>query len=264
MAKRTTKEKEDAIIKAYVEDKLNVRKLAEKFGYKSTCHVRCILKRNNIKPRNKCESLMLCPEEFTNEELEVLVGSLLGDGAITTKRGPQGECQFYEGHCIEQLPYLEWKYEKLKRFIGAKIYPLNHKMLTGNICTTYNLITRKSPLFTDLRRKFYIEDSKESPKKLDKELISKYLTPLSFYVWCMDDGSRSSKNKFHIYSQSFTKKDNEFLQVQIKNKFDIEIEIKPFINGTGFILAISNEYDIATLKDICKNYLHPVFKYKLY
>ncbi|KKL86558.1 hypothetical protein LCGC14_1943540 [marine sediment metagenome] len=251
----------DKIIIAYVDDYLSLREIAKKFNC-SFSGAKRILHKYNIPRRNKCESLNLCPKSFTDKEIQILVGSLLGDGAITAPRGINGESQFYEGHCKRQVPYLAWKYQGLKRFIGCKIYILRHKLPNNVTGVTYNFLTRKSPLFTELRKKFYVDLFKESPKIIDRELTTKWMTPLTLAIWLMDDGHRASRNIVTIQTQSFSKEDNEFLADLLIDRFNLDCKLQAYRNGTGWILKIRDD-KVSQIRQITKRHFHTCLWYKI-
>lgn len=252
----------DELIASYQDGRLSIRKTAEKYNCSSS-GVKRILHKYNIPRRNKCESLNLCPRSFNDREMQILIGSLLGDGACTCPRGPNGESQFYEGHCKKQLPYLKWKHQELKRFIGCQIYILRHKLKNGTIGVTHNFLTRKSPLFTDLRTKFYADlFGKKSPKILDQQLITKWMTPLAFAIWIMDDGHRASRNIITLQSQSFSEEDNIFLAKLLETRFNLTCELQKCVNGTGWILKIRDTH-AECVRNIVEPHFHDCLSYKI-
>ncbi len=254
-------QRKDEICNTYLHTHLSIRQMAAQMNCSSS-GIKRILRKYHIPMRNKCASLNLCPHKFVDTEIQIIIGSLLGDGALTPPRGPNGESQFYEGHGPKQLSYLQWKYDELKRFIGCKIYPLNHTLDNGKTYKTYNFLTRKSVLFTDLRRKFYSSLMKRSDKKLDWSIIAKWMSPLTLAVWLMDDGTRSSKNRFGIECQSFSKPDNEFLVNLLGEKFNLDCKLITSVNGTGWKIQIIDN-NVNQLRILLMPYFCDCLKYKL-
>ena len=199
----------------YTTQRLSIRQVAY--------HIKCspsgikrLLHKYNIPRRNKCASLNLCPDEFTSEEYEFLIGTMLGDGHITKPRGPNGECQLVIGHSPKQKKYIEYKYKLMHRFVGCKIYELNHTLKNGKKYKTLNFSSRKSHLFTKLRDEFY-----PAVKAVPFDLLETHLSAFGLAVWYMDDGYNSPNKGCQFCTQSFSKEDNERLIEFFKEKFGI-------------------------------------------
>lgn len=259
----------DEIISFYLGDYLSIRGISKITGF-SISGIKRVLHKYKIRMRNKCESLNLCPKEFNVEETQIIIGSLLGDGSLSRLKGPKGESHFYEGHGKAQLSYLQWKYDKLKRFIGCRIYPLTHS-LSGKKHTTYNFLTRKSPLFTNLRKSFYVDAHQQDSRKIvPYKIVEKWMTPLTLAVWIMDDGTRTSSHIIQLMSQSFSKDENDFLVKVLYEKFAVISKSVPFENGSGWILSIqtkdntNNKINLENLKKIVSPHIHKDLAYKTF
>jgi len=249
-------DKKEEIIKLYNE-KLSLRAVAKKIGC-SYSGVKRILKKFNVPMRNKCCSLNLCPESFTNEEFQIILGTILGDGHLV-KQKKTGESQLYLGHSIKQQKYIEWKYDKLKRFVGCNIYPLKHKLKYKKEVkehTTLNFVTRKSNLFTKFRNVFYDENGK---KIFPKEFVENNLSPLSLAVWYMDDGY--TRYGFQISTQSFSYEENKEILNILQKKFNLFGKIKEAKNNKFFI--VFNASEKKKLKEIIRKYVVDCMKYKI-
>lgn len=255
----------DKIISLYIDEKKSLREIAKLLN-SSFSGVKRILHKYNIPRRNKCASLKLCPDQFNKEEYQIVLGSVLGDGHVS-KAKPNGESQMYVAHGPKQKDYLIWKYEKLYRFIGCKIYPLKHKLkykeeIKEHI--TWNFLTRKSSLFSGIRNLFY-EKEKDENNKYQKiipiNLLYDKLDLLGLAVWYMDDGCYQ-RSGFSLCTESFTFKDNEKLLNLMKDKFNLEGKIKNAVSENNFILTF-NKRNKNILRDIISSYVVPCMKYKI-
>ena len=76
---------------------------------------------------------------------------------------------------------------------------------------------------SDVKLRYYGKIFYKDGKKIIPNNISKLLTPVSMAVWFMDDGSIKSKHHktLLINTQSFSRKEIEFLQKAIEQKFQI-------------------------------------------
>jgi hypothetical protein len=169
--------------------------------------------RNGIRARslNNQERISCYPSKFTDTQLQVLLGSLLGDGYLD-KSERNLNASFGETHCIKQLPYLLWKKKMLSPF-GTKIKIVKK----GTECV---LSTPHLPVFTKLYRLFYKEKRKGKIKIIPQGFLQKHLKTLGLAVWYMDDGTFCKTHlQSFIYTYCFTKKENYFLRNLICRRF---------------------------------------------
>lgn len=132
---------------------------------------------------------------LTEEQSSVIIGSLLGDGAMRCKSNALLEIN----HCLEQKEYVDWKYKKLYNLV--KTAP---KSRNGNgKRVAYRFTTRSLPELTKFYCWFYQEGNKEIPGHLN-------LNPLTLAVWFMDDGSKSRK-AIYLNTQQFSLKSQKRL-----------------------------------------------------
>jgi len=108
-----------------------------------------------------------------NEEFQVLIGSLLGDGCIIIPTGCKNAI-YEEPKKSSDEEYLKWKAKILRRF-GPRLCYAN-----GYI----KLYTRVHPELTELRKRWY-PNGKRSIVPGDVEKLD----ALGLAVWYQDDGS---------------------------------------------------------------------------
>jgi recombination protein RecA len=117
-----------------------------------------------------------------DQQWQVILGSLLGDGNLSPNRHDRNGVRFRLGHGAKQRDYLDWKVS-----------------LLGNIgCTRRTNVDgasfadfRPLPELAELQRAVYLGDGK---KTISWEYL-KALTPLALAIWFMDDGTFTLRSK---------------------------------------------------------------------
>ena len=208
-------------------------------------NIKCIKVRHNYKYISKNKNLTL--SDLNTVELEILIGSLLGDGSIS-KDG-----RFFCTHSSAQEEYCKWKSEQLKLYntkFNSNISRFDKRTnKTYFSCTFY---TRgNNEFFKNLRKNIYQES-----KQITDELLKLY-TARSLAIHYMDDGYKRSSS-YCICTESFDKKSLEKYIEYCKNNFNIIFKIDnrnrlylPFIFKKQF-------------EKLIKPYIHSTLKYKLH
>ncbi|MBL6274748.1 recombinase RecA [Micromonospora fiedleri] len=119
---------------------------------------------------------------LSEQQWQVVLGSLMGDGALSPNRHDRNGVRFRLGHGEQQVDYLDWKVS-----------------LLGNISHSRRTDTRGAafvdftplPELAELRRAVYLGDGK---KHLSWDYL-KALNPLALAVWYMDDGCFTLRSK---------------------------------------------------------------------
>ncbi len=107
---------------------------------------------------------------ITKHQQDLLTGKLLGDGSLED-RGTANS-RFQVRHSIKQKDYVDWCYQEIKEFTKSSPRRIND---------SYYFRTRSLPMFTRLRKKWYIEGRKTLPSDIK-------LSPFALAIWYMDDG----------------------------------------------------------------------------
>lgn len=145
-------------------------------------------------------------------EVDILIGSILGDGYITTKGKIQIE------HSIKQEDYLIWKYKQLSSIVSGKIiYTTREK--DGFKTQSCRFWTKQ--FFRPWRSIFYI-----NREKVIQEEIKKYLSPLALAVWYMDDGCLRTNNSIILSTESFSTTSLSFLKYGLEERWGITPTIR--------------------------------------
>nr|AAL34375.1 unknown [Lobochlamys segnis]ALO21042.1 putative LAGLIDADG homing endonuclease [Lobochlamys segnis] len=133
--------------------------------------------------------------ELTEEQREIIVGTLLGDCHLETQNNGQTYRLLVEQSKKQHGPFVMHLYEKFKPLVRTppveKKNNLSFKTLSIGPLRYYGQI-------------FYQEGKKVVPKN-----IHKYLTDRSLAYWYMDDGALKGKDRSgkRIHTESFTKEE---------------------------------------------------------
>ncbi|HVE76207.1 MAG TPA: recombinase RecA [Actinomycetota bacterium] len=111
---------------------------------------------------------------------EVLLGGLMGDGALSPTRSGNG-ARYRFGHCEKQAEYCDWK---------ASLFENISKSRSTNAKGDVFFDLAPLPELAELRDAVYVEG-----KKVLSHDYLKQLTPLSLAVWFMDDGFFAIRSK---------------------------------------------------------------------
>jgi recombination protein RecA len=123
---------------------------------------------------------------LTEIQRSVIVGSLLGDGAMRCKTNALLEIN----HSFAQREYVDWKYHVLSDLVATP--PKARNGNAGRIA--YRFTTRSLPVLTPYFVAFYLGGRKVVPKL--------ELTPLALATWFMDDGCKSRRSVY-LNTQQF-------------------------------------------------------------
>jgi len=124
--------------------------------------------------------LQAVPHYLSDFQWDVIIGGLMGDGALSPSRSGHG-ARFRFGHGTKQRSYAAWK-----------------ASLFGNVGVSYSTNAKGAvfydvqplPELAELRRAVY----STAGKVFDHDYL-KRLTPLSLALWYMDDGSFANRSK---------------------------------------------------------------------
>lgn len=195
--------------------------------------------------------------ELNEEELSLIVGTLLGDSTI---RYVHSQCKYPNltfCHTLPQEEYFNWKAQKLKNLMSSTgIYTSDGcRKIDGSIISKCVYTGKNMACMTELRNVFYPNGVKIIPI----EYIKQHFNELSLYCLYMDDGSYDkSGNSFILNTQGFTKENlEEFVQF-LQEKFDLYFTIKK--DNSLYLKHVSNNTFLNILNNI---HVCPTLDYKL-
>jgi recombination protein RecA len=117
--------------------------------------------------------LQAVPTHLSDFQWEIILGGLMGDGALSPTRSGHG-ARFRFGHGAKQAPYAEWKASLLAN-IGVSRSTRTDGAVFADV--------RPLPELAELRRAVYVDGK----KVFDHDYL-KSLTPLALAIWYQDDG----------------------------------------------------------------------------
>lgn len=204
--------------------------------------------------------------KLTQQQKDILVGSLLGDGFIvfhkTTRQPTYGFCFAQTWYAAD---YVENMYQIFKPFVGT---PPKINLIGGikpGLPKRYEVRfkTYSHDEFKYYYDLFYPEVDGKRKKRVPKN-IKDLLTAEGLAYWYMDDGTtRASKTRQKSYvlsTQGFCWEDQVLLARALKERFDLDVGIHK--DKTYFRLTFKVSSNIR-LVHLIKPYIHPYFEYKL-
>ena len=189
--------------------------------------------------------------KLTNEQEEILYGSLLGDMSI----GFQGnEARFTISQGGNQEQYFDYKCSFFKDFLGKISKTDRYDKRTNKWYHKYQVRSKTNPLFTEIYYKFY----QNGVKTITTEILGK-LTARSLAFWYMDDGSNSGV----LATNCFSVEEVKLIQNWLFDKFNIETTVEIQINNNNkqpllYILKKSR----SIFYNLVKPYIIPEMEYK--
>lgn len=174
---------------------------------------------------------------YNEDQISVLIGSLLGDGTIT-KKG-----LFTEDHSPDQSEYLKFK----ATVLNAKPYALK-KQGSWSWRFSERMHCRINDQTRLLRSMFYRDG-----KKVITEEVLNLLNPLALAVWYCDDGNLLKQKKsreevygFSLNTQSFTYDEHLLIKDWFSKNLDIDLTIVGYT--THYKGVVSKKYYLSCYK----------------
>lgn len=197
--------------------------------------------------------------KLTNQQREILVGTLLGDASIPLKLGkPTYQVKFEQQ--IDKQEYVQHLYQIFEPFVGT---PPKIRNIKGGGARDRQSIwfrTYGHPAFKFYYELFYRQNAfNDKRKKRVPKNIHKLLTPQALAYWFMDDGTLSNQD-YVFATQSFELSDQKRLQNALKKVFGIQVNIHKDKNK--YRLYIRRNSEPVFIKAISE-FVNPVFFYKI-
>ena len=174
---------------------------------------------------------------------QIIVGSLLGDGAMRCKTNALLEVN----HSSHQRSYVDWKYSHLAELVRTP--PKARR--TNGARIAYRFVTRSLPELTPYFRLFYGTGRKRIPAlELDE---------LTLAVWFMDDGCRS-RNAVYLNTQQYDEVSQSTVLRLLREQWGIEGALNR--DKTYYRVRLSVE-GTQKLAKLIEPHLLPDLRYKL-
>ncbi len=201
--------------------------------------------------------LQAIPVRLSDFQWEVVLGGLMGDGALSPSRSGHG-ARFRFGHGARQVDYADWK-ASLFENVGVS------RSTNEKEAVFYDV----SPLpeLAELRRAVYF-----GGKKVFNADYFKQLTPLSLAVWYMDDGgftlrakgvqerTREGSGRSEVCIQAMERTTRARLVEHLADTWDIRPSLTE--RGGKAVLVFSKD-ETAKLHALIAPFVHPSMDYKL-
>jgi recombination protein RecA len=201
------------------------------------------------------------PRRLSDQQWQVVLGSLMGDGNISPNRQGGSGVRFRLGHGAKQSAYLDWKVSLLGN-IGHSI----RSNAKGAVFADFTPL----PELDELRRAVYLGDGK---KHLSWDYL-KALTPLALAVWYMDDGCFTVRSKgvqertaggtgrIDICVEAMSEGSRERLVKYLRDARDLDVKL--IRRGASRKAVIQFSTAASTkFQEIVAPYVHSSMEYKL-
>jgi len=201
------------------------------------------------------------PHRLSGQQMQVILGSLMGDGNLSPNRSGRPGTRFRLGHSAKQAAYLDWKVS-----------------LLGNIeCT--RTVSAKGAVFADFRPLaelaelhdvVYFGDGK---KHLTWDYL-KALTPLALAIWYMDDGSFTLRSKglqertqggsgrIEICVEAMSEGSRERLVQYLRDTHGLDVRLRAAGALKKAVLVFSTA-GTEKFQKLVAPFVHPSMEYKL-
>ena len=244
-----------ALIDLYINKKKTAYEIAEMFGVNKSI-VCDLLHKHEIDTNPKQRKYEIIKKiSFTQEQKDLIVGTLLGDGCIALHGHKNKACRLMINHYEKQKDFLMWKKGILGNFVNTVRREEDNKK--NSIIWSFTTVVHDE--FRFYRKLFY-----EGNKKVIRDELIHYLKPLSLAVWFLDDGILNAGVNIRFSTDRFTKEENEKLQWMLKCNFDIRCKVCEYTkNDKKYYYLSLNKENSLKMTEIIAPYSHECTKYKL-
>jgi len=242
-------QKSKANILASLRTDREIKIFAEKFDFKKISPKQLREEITKWKKNIQMDPFLL----LTNEEHDLIIGSLLGDASI---RQREQNCCFRVAHSIKQKDYIKFKFDILNNFNFSEYCEKKRIINKRDVYMIY-LATKTHQVFNYYRNLFY----KNNIKQITMELFGQ-LNPRSLAIWICDDGSYSTKQKYIILcTNSFSLEEHKLMKTFFNEKFGLDPTIG-FRDGKYYYLRFKQE-DSKKLIEIVRPFIPECMLYKI-
>jgi recombination protein RecA len=203
--------------------------------------------------------LQAVPFVLSNFQWEVVLGGLMGDGALSVSSTGHG-ARFRWGHAKKQAEYGDWKAS-----LFANLQVCRSTNTKGAVFHDVQPLTE----LAELRRAVYV-----AGKKVLSHDYLKRLTPLSLAIWYMDDGgfsirskglqerTRDGSGRSEICVEALEATSRRRLVSHLADTWDLRPDLVEKGIGKKVHLVFSKD-ETAKLHALVAPYVHPSMDYKL-
>ena len=203
--------------------------------------------------------LEMMPHYLSDQQLEVVRGSLMGDGALSlTSSGYAARFRF--GHGAKQDAYADWKASLLSNLGCGRT-----TNSTGSVFYDFSPMTE----LVDLRRSVYVDG-----KKRFNDEYFKQLGPLGLAIWYLDDGCFSLRSKglqvrtaggtgrIQICVEAMEPETRERLRAYLQDNWSISTGLRS-AGKTQKAVLVFDRQATDRFQELVAPFVHPSMNYKL-
>ena len=191
--------------------------------------------------------------DFTEIQKQIILGSILGDGALLCGKSIGSNARLAMTHGEKQLDYLKYKVLLLNDMITESgIRPTRGGY--GTKCFVAQ--TKSYPYLTSLRKAIYIPG---------RPVVGKWIydiDTLGLAIWYLDDGSGGKAKGRYISTHRYPYPEQLLLQEFLYKKFGVETEIRVDKRRTQYFLDLVKP-SISPLFRLIKEHIPPSMMWKL-
>ena len=200
-------------------------------------------------------------QRLGEQQLQLILGSLMGDGNLSPNRRGRSGTRFRMGHGAKQAAYLDWKVSLLGNIPYART--TNAK---GSVFADFTPL----PELSELHDAVYFGDGQ---KHLSWDYL-KSLTPLALAVWYMDDGGFTLRSKgvqertaggtgrveICVEAMSLGSRDRLMCYLRDTYRLDVKLQYRGArkVSVLQFSTSASEKF-----QKLVAPYVHPSMEYKL-
>ena len=201
------------------------------------------------------------PHRLSSQQMQVVLGSLMGDGNLSPNRRDRTGVRFRLGHGPKQVDYLDWKVS-----LFANIGCSRRTSATGAVFADFTPL----PELDELRQAVYFGDGK---KHLSEEYL-KALTPLALAIWYMDDGcftvrskgvqerTQGGSGRIEICLDAMTVGTRDRIVNYLRDTHNLDVKLTTRGARGQQVMQFSTESS-AAFQEIVAPWVHPSMEYKL-
>jgi recombination protein RecA len=201
------------------------------------------------------------PHRLSDQQFQVVLGSLMGDGNLSPNRRDRNGVRFRLGHGAKQAEYLEWK--------TALMGNIKHSASENAKGARFVDFT-PLPELAELQRAVYLGDGK---KFLSEEYL-KALTPLALAIWYMDDGSFTVRSKglqdrttggsgrIEICVEAMSEGSRVRLRDYLRDTHGLDVRLR-VAGAAGKEVLVFSTAATAKFQELVAPYMAPSMDYKL-
>lgn len=188
--------------------------------------------------------------------ISLLVGSMLGDGYGEKRKGG---VRFILQKESSNVAYIMWFYKYLaERGYCKEDEPRRERRIGKGGKVRYNYRLRT---YTYNSMEWLYDMLYEGRKKVIKEEVGEYMSPLCLGIWIMDDGGKVSAG-MKLSTNGFEKEEVEMLSKMLNKKYELKTRLNKAGEGDRVVIYVPKE-SMRKLAEVVKDVIHPTMKYKL-